>query len=128
MNATPAKPHPIRRALDALLVGLVALGLSLGGGACLAQSERPIELHPGFVSDGPHTNPTPELPAVDVLEAGEDTEDAAHKDARRGLAPGGFQIRISRSVIRTTCGQQPDRLQSQQIARAFLARGPPTFA
>lgn len=129
MSAPKPKSHPIRCALHALLVSLVAVALSLGGGTCLAQDERPVELHPGFVAESPHANPTPELPAIDLVEPGKECEeDSAHKEARRSPGPDSFEIRVACSVIRITDWQQPDVCLTRYSTRSLYARGPPTLA
>ncbi len=129
MSAPNPKSHPMRCALHALLVSLVAVALSLGGGTCLAQDERPVELHPGFVSESRHANPTPELPAIDLVERGEESEeDSAHKEARRSSAPNSFEIQVACCVIRITDWQQPDVRLTRYSTRSLYARGPPTLA
>lgn len=107
---------------------LVAAALSLGTGACFAQNVRAIDVLPGFASDSPQPSPTSELPAIDVLESVEDSEDAAHKDSRRVLATECFEFRFVPSLIRSTGRQPTEHIISRPATGSFHARGPPALA
>jgi len=128
MSTNHRNTNLLRRGLDALLVVLASVMLSSGGGLSFSQDVSSLDSLPGVAAGNPHHCPGAELPAVDVLESGEDNEDASHKDARRLLATIRFDSPLGPTYVRDTRRLRASALESRLTTGSRLARGPPALS